>query len=91
MGCYRGSVDPKVVEWSHQATSLGITLLSQHQDTIALNCVYEHFVLSIDLFCAFISKMFIFLIGGKLLYNVVLVSAMQHRESAKNIHISPSS
>ena len=50
-------MDPKVVEWSHQATSLGITLLSQHQDTIALNCVYEHFVLSIDLFCAFISKM----------------------------------
>ena len=31
------------------------------------------------------------LIGGKLLYSVVLVSAIQHRESALIIHISPPS
>ena len=34
---------------------------------------------------------FFFLIGGWLLYNVVLVSAVQQCESALSIHISPSS
>ena len=34
---------------------------------------------------------FFFLIGGKLLYNVVLVSAIQQDESAIIIHISPPS
>ena len=32
-----------------------------------------------------------FLIGGYLLYNVVLVSAIQQHESAISIHISPPS
>ena len=31
----------------------------------------------------------LFLIGGQLLYNVVLVSAIQHCESATKIHMSP--
>ena len=30
-----------------------------------------------------------FLIGGQLLYNIVLVSAVQQHESALSIHISP--
>ena len=34
---------------------------------------------------------YLFLIGGSLLYNVVLLSAIQRRESALSMHMSPHS
>ena len=34
-------------------------------------------------------KIYLFLFGGYLLYNIVLVSAMYKRESAIGIHMSP--